>query len=160
MLEGFHATVMLVWSVILVALAGLLTGPEASWVWPVKHSHAVVRPFDAPDSPWGAGHRGIDLVASKGDRVIAPVSGTIHFSGRVVNRGIITIKTDEGHLVSIEPVVATITSGSVRAGEPIGTVGSGHCQGGCLHIGLRVGGEYRSPAAELGVLCRAVLVEH
>ena len=150
---------MPMWSVILIALAGLLSGPEATWIWPVKHSHTVVRAFDAPDSPWGPGHRGVDVAASEGDRVIAPVSGTIHFSGRVVNRGIITIKTNEGILVSIEPVVATVTGGRVRAGKPIGTVGSGHCTGGCLHIGLRVGGEYRSPAAELGVLTRAVLVE-
>lgn len=142
----------------MIALAGLLTGPDASWMWPVKHAPAVVRAFDAPDSPWGPGHRGIDLAASRGDRVIAPVSGTIHFSGRVVNRGIITIKTREGHLVSIEPVVATFTGRTVKAGDTLGTVGSGHCAGGCLHIGLRVGGDYRSPASELGVLTRAVLV--
>ncbi len=143
----------------MIALAGLLTGPDASWIWPVHHSHTVVRAFDAPDSPWGPGHRGIDVAASRGDTVIAPVSGTIHFSGRVVNRGIITIKTREGHLVSMEPVVATISGRTVRAGDPIGTVASGHCAGGCLHIGLRVDGAYRSPAAELGVLTRAVLVE-
>jgi murein DD-endopeptidase MepM/ murein hydrolase activator NlpD len=147
------------WSIIVIALAGLLAGPDASWVWPVKHSHAVVRPFDAPDSPWGPGHRGIDLAAALGDAVIAPVSGTIYFSGRVVNRGVITIKTEHGHLVSLEPVEATTTSGRVRAGMRIGTVGSGHCSRGCLHVGLRVHDEYRSPAAELGVLSRAVLVQ-
>ena len=147
------------WSIIVIALAGLLTGPDASWIWPVKHSPAVVRPFDAPDSPWGPGHRGLDLAASAGDPVIAPVSGTIYFSGRLVNRGVITIKTDQGYLVSMEPVDATKTSGRVEAGARIGTVGSGHCAQGCLHIGLRVHGEYRSPAAELGVLTRAVLVQ-
>jgi murein DD-endopeptidase MepM/ murein hydrolase activator NlpD len=146
------------WGVVVAVLSGLLTVSDASWSWPVAHAHAVVRAFDAPDSPWGPGHRGIDLAAKKGDLVLAPVSGTIHFSGRVVDRGIITIKTGNGDLVSIEPVEATVTSGSVKAGERIGRVGAGHCAGGCLHIGLRVQDEYRSPAQELGVLTRAVLI--
>ena len=146
------------WGVVVAVLTGLLTVSDASWSWPVAHAHAVVWAFDAPDSPWGPGHRGIDLAAKKGDLVFAPVSGTIHFSGRVVDRGIITIKTSEGNLVSIEPVDALVTSGSVKAGERIGKAGAGHCAGGCLHIGLRVKGEYRSPAHELRVLTRAVLI--
>jgi murein DD-endopeptidase MepM/ murein hydrolase activator NlpD len=146
------------WGTVVAMLAGLLTGSDAVWTWPVAHSHAVVRAFDAPDSAWGPGHRGLDLAAKKGDRVLAPVSGTIHFSGRGVNRGIITIKTARGDLVSVEPVEPTVTSGWVSAGDRIGAVASGHCDTGCLHIGLRVQGEYRSPAQELGVLTRAALI--
>ena len=136
---------------------GFLAAPEPVWVWPVSHGKQVVREFDAPNSPWGAGHRGIDLAARAGDDVIAPVSGVVYFSGSVVDRGVLTIKTGSGQLVTLEPVDAHVASGRVRAGQLVGTVSTGHCDGGCLHIGLRVDGEYRSPARELGISTRAVL---
>lgn len=136
---------------------GFLAAPEPVWVWPVSHEQQIVRQFDAPNSPWGAGHRGIDLAARTGDDVIAPVTGVVYFSGSVVDRGVLTIKTASGQLVTLEPVDAQVTSGRVRAGQTVGTVSSGHCTGGCLHIGLRVDGEYRSPARELGMSSRAVL---
>lgn len=145
----------------LIALALVVTGlfqpPDPVWRWPVDSAPLVVRDFVAPETPWGPGHRGIDVAARAGTRVIAPVSGTIHFSGDVAGRGVVTIRTPEGHLVSMEPVAISVDGKSVRAGRAIGHVAHGHCAGGCLHIGLRVEGEYRSPARELGILRRAIL---
>ena len=130
------------------------------WIWPVDATPAVVRDFDAPASEWGPGHRGLDLGARPGTTVRAPVSGSVSFSGRVVDRVVLTITTREGHKVTLEPVeLEEEPRKTVRAGERIGRVARGHCPGGCLHIGLRVGDEYRSPARELGIERRAVLVE-
>jgi murein DD-endopeptidase MepM/ murein hydrolase activator NlpD len=142
-----------------VLIASLVSPPPAVWTWPVATEKEVVRDFDAPDSEWGPGHRGLDLRASVGTVVVAPVSGRIHFTGDVVNRGVVTIRTASGWLVSMEPVRVDDEVGSrVRAGQRIGRVAPGHCPGGCLHIGLRVEGEYRSPARELGILRRARLL--
>jgi murein DD-endopeptidase MepM/ murein hydrolase activator NlpD len=150
--------IALVVALLATSATSLLEPPPATWTWPVNHTPSVVRDFDAPESPWGPGHRGLDLAASVGASVRAPVSGTISFSGEVATRGVITIRTHEGHLVSMEPVVGMVTEGRVRAGEKIGSLAAGHCAGGCLHMGLRVNGEYRSPARELGILRRAILV--
>ena len=153
-----HSSLMLARIALAVALS-LFAPPEATWEWPVRHPPQVVRDFDAPRSEWGPGHRGLDLRARAGTAVIAPVSGRVHFRGDVVDRGVITIRTASGALVSMEPVRVDDDLGSrVRAGQRIGTVASGHCSAGCLHIGLRVDGEYRYPARELGILRRAQLV--
>ena len=148
-----------IWTV--MALSGLLLAPPATWTWPVDHPHLVLRDFDAPLTEWGPGHRGLDLAASVGSAVRAPVTGRIWFADRVATRGVITIRTDQGHLVSMEPVITQVQRGQrVRAGQRVGTLASGHCPSGCLHIGLRVEGEYRSPALELGILRRSVLQSH
>jgi len=87
------------------------------------------------------------------------VSGSVSFSGRVVDRVVLTITTPEGHKVTLEPVeIEEEPPKTVRAGERIGRVARGHCPGGCLNIGLRVGDQYRAPARELGSERRAVLV--
>lgn len=146
-------------AIVAIALTTLFAPPEPVWQWPVDATPHVVRDFEAPHSEWGPGHRGLDVRAPVGTDVIAPVSGRVFFSGRVATRGVLTIETAAGHLVSMEPVmVVEQPPRRVRAGAVIGEVASGHCPGGCLHIGLRVEGEYRSPARELGILRRARLM--
>ena len=132
--------------------------PAASWVWPVSGPHTVLRDFEAPATPWGRGHRGLDLAAS--DTIVrAPVSGVVTFQGFVVDRGVLTITTEEGHKVSFEPVKSVLAVGTrVNAGDYIAQLQEGHCATLCVHIGLRVPVEYRSPRHELGVLQRAVLL--
>ena len=146
--------------IVLSLVASFLQPPAPTWMWPVDATPAVVRDFDAPASEWGPGHRGLDLAARPGTTVRAPVSGSVSFSGRVVDRVVITITTAEGHKVTVEPVELDQEPPSrIRAGERIGRVAPGHCARGCLHIGLRVDDQYRSPARELGIERRAVLVE-
>lgn len=140
-------------------LASLFAPPEAMWVWPVGGHHLIVRDFVAPETPWGPGHRGIDIDASASPTLRAPVSGRLRFVGDVVSRGVVTIETSEGYLVSMEPVTIDLPSGSrVNAGQVIGSVDSGHCRTRCLHLGLRIDGHYVSPARFLGVERRAVLL--
>jgi len=132
--------------------------PEPTWEWPTEGPREVLRDFRAPSTPWGPGHRGLDLLASS-ERLVAPVSGTISFSGMVAERGVITITTDTGALVSMEPVSSDLVAGSrVSKGEVIAMIEPGHCSERCVHIGLRVDGRYRSPRTELGIGLRSVLL--
>jgi murein DD-endopeptidase MepM/ murein hydrolase activator NlpD len=139
-------------------MAGLFDPPPAVWVWPVSGSPQVVRDFDAPESPWGAGHRGVDISAPS-SALRAPVSGRVHFRGDVAGRGVVTIRTSEGWLVSMEPVVMDPAIGSrVAAGQRLGTIAPGHCARRCVHVGLRIDGDYHSPLRFFGFERRAVLV--
>ena len=113
----------------------------------------VVRRFDPPEQRWLPGHRGVDLRASVGERVRAAGDGRVAFVGTLAGRGVITI--NHGDLrTTYEPVEALVRVGErVRAGQSIGTVGTGtgHCGSGrCLHLGLRRGREYLNPLLLLG----------
>lgn len=146
--------------VMLALLAGLLIppAPPPVWAWPTEGPQVILRDFQAPPTPWGAGHRGLDLHAT-GSTLRAPLSGVISFSGDVAGRGVLTITGPKGERVSLEPVATDLSPGDfVTKGEPIATLQGGHCAELCLHLGLRIGERYRSPRAELGVLQRAVLL--
>jgi murein DD-endopeptidase MepM/ murein hydrolase activator NlpD len=142
-------------------LAGFLLGPlpahaasdapldaDASLSSPVIPFRAV-HLFDRPDTPWGSGHRGIDIEASVGQEVLSPAEGVVTFSGTVVDRGVVSVRHGNGLVSSVEPVVPSVLEGqSVTAGEPLGTVSDvrGHCAPRtCLHWGVRQGGEYLNP---------------
>lgn len=98
-------------------------------------------------------------MAAQSSTLRAPVSGQLRFVGEVVNRGVITIETRDGYLVSMEPVSTELATGSsVSAGQVIGRVDTGHCQTRCLHVGLRSDGHYVSPLTLLGYERRAILL--
>lgn len=130
------------------------------WHWPVPPPISVVSPFRAPATPYGAGHRGIDLATRPGAPVVAPASGTVSFAGKVAGRGVVAIDHGSGVVSAIEPVDALVAgSTAVSAGDAIGVVASGgHCESACVHFGVRVDGEYVSPFLFLGGLPRAVLL--
>ena len=128
--------------------------------WPVGPPIALVEPFRAPPTPYSAGHRGIDLAAAHGGPVHAPADGVVSFAGPVAGRPVLSIDHGDGVVSSIEPVAASLAAGTpVTEGELIGTIGSGgHCDGSCVHFGVRVHGEYVSPMLFLGGVPRAVLL--
>ncbi len=132
----------------------------APWSWPVAFPRSIQRPFEAPATPYSSGHRGIDIAASVGTPVMAPATGTIYFSGRVVDRGVVTIAHEGGYLSSFEPVDSDLEEGQrVTAGQAIGAVDAGgHCNAACLHFGVRLDGEYLSPLMMIGEVPRAVLL--
>lgn len=137
---------------------------ESGWVWPVDGPRIVERPFVAPAQPWAAGHRGVDLGApTVGAEVRAARAGTVHFAGVVVDRPVITVRAGQ-LLVTVEPVAPLVAEGDrVEAGQVIGTLLPGHCASSpiappCVHLGVRLAGEYVSPLLYLGGLQRAVLL--
>ena len=144
------------------------TSPGASvrdpgWAWPVDGARIVDRPFVAPAEPWSPGHRGVDLSAPGAAAAVrAAMGGVVHFAGVVVDRPVITVR-DGQLLVTVEPVEPIVVEGQrVEAGEVIGTLLPGHCGGSgarvCVHLGVRLAGEYVSPLLYLGGLQRAVLL--
>ena len=69
------------------------------------------------------------------------------------------MRTADGFLISMEPVEALVSAGDqVSQGELIAVLHGGHCAQLCVHVGLRIDGEYRSARRELGVLQRSVLL--
>ena len=73
--------------------------------------------FLAPVSLYGPGHRGLDFVLEAEQRVLAPTSGLVTFSGPVVDRNIVTITSSGGYLLSFEQICSSLLPGdSVRTG--------------------------------------------
>lgn len=132
----------------------------ARYAAPVLGAADVVRPFDAPDTPWSAGHRGVDLAADVGVDVLAPASGTVTFAGTVVDRGVVTVLHDDGLRSSVEPVDPVVAAGDhVEGGAPIGVLQTGHCvERSCVHWGVRRGDTYLDPLALLRAAGPVVLL--
>jgi murein DD-endopeptidase MepM/ murein hydrolase activator NlpD len=134
-----------------VALGGTTTDPVG--VWPLQPPPEVVRGFDPPDSPYGAGHRGVDLLGTVGQPVLAALSGTVTYAGSLAGRGVVVV--DHGATrTTYEPVAASVAVGSrVAAGGQLGTLelpGS-HCfPRACLHWGWIEGETYLDPLRLVG----------
>lgn len=129
------------------------------WDWPISPPRLTAA-FEAPPTPYAAGHRGVDLAATPGQAVVAPTAGILSVAQVVVDRPVVTIKVGEHLLVSMEPVDASIPLGSaVAPGQPVGVIAAGgHCDGACVHLGVRVDGEYVSPLLFLAAVPPAVLL--
>jgi murein DD-endopeptidase MepM/ murein hydrolase activator NlpD len=144
------------WALLVVPTLPLAS--TAPWSWPVDPPRAVVRPYIAPLTPYSSGHRGVDIRAPAGT-AFAPAAGVVHFAGVVVDRPVLSIRHANGVISSYEPLESTLTIGdAVARGDPIGTVLPGHCVTVCLHVGVRVDGQYLSPMGYFGEIPRAVLL--
>lgn len=119
----------------------------SGWTRPVPGG--IARPFVAPRSRYGAGHRGVDLAAPPGAPVLAAGAGTVTFAGTVA--GTLHVVVDHG--AGIVTSLSFLASVAVRRGERVtrgqvlGTAGGSgpdHAPG-VLHLGLRVHGTYVDP---------------
>ena len=127
-------------------LVAALVGPSAAaaWTWPVGGS--VLRPYSLGADAYAAGqHRGVDVLGSDGEPVLAPATGVVSFSGTVPTHGrTVTIQTADGLAVSLTHLgqVAAARGDSVAEGTLIGVVGtSGEPEwpSPYVHLGIRVG---------------------
>lgn len=134
----------------LLLISPVLQAPADRWSWPVD-SRQVARGFDAPDAPWAAGHRGIDIRVQPDAVIVAPANGTVRFAGHVVDRGVLSLDHGDAVLSSFEPVIALVAEGdTVAAGQPIAVLDGQHTGCGiCLHFGVRIDGEYVDPLTML-----------
>lgn len=122
--------------------------PRATrWLPPIGYALNVTAPFRAPAHRYAAGHRGFDLVAAPSELVSAPAPGTVTFAGRVVDRDVVSVRVDDATVLSMEPVTSELSKGdTVARGELLGTVSrGGHCDGACVHLGVRVNNGYVNP---------------
>lgn len=129
-----------------LVLTALLAPSPARFAWPLPPPHPVVRAFTAPATPFGPGHRGVDLSAAAGTPVLAAGDGVVVYAGAVAARTLVSLEHRGGLRTTYEPVAPVVTAGrSVRRGEVLGHLQAGHCPSPCLHWGVRRGHEYLDP---------------
>jgi murein DD-endopeptidase MepM/ murein hydrolase activator NlpD len=124
-------------------------GPRSELGWPLPGNAVVTRPFEAPDQPYGPGHRGVDLAGYPGEPVLAAGAGVVAFAGLVAGVAVVSIDHPSGLRTTYEPVQPTVEVGlAVAAGQQVGVLAAGHpgCPAAaCLHWGVRRGAEYLDP---------------
>ncbi|ROS77125.1 murein hydrolase activator EnvC [Cellulomonas sp. PhB143] len=121
---------------------------DAVWVLPLPGPADVAAPADLPAHDWLPGHRGVDLRAAPGATVLSPADGVVTFAGPVAGRRVLVVTHDGGLRTSLEPVAALVDVGDrVRRGDAVGTLtdDAGHCDGPCVHWGVRRGERYLDP---------------
>jgi murein DD-endopeptidase MepM/ murein hydrolase activator NlpD len=139
---------MTLFTVLLSCMIALGTPTLDAWRWPLgPPAPRVVRGFSPPASPWGSGHRGVDLAARPGQTVYAAGPGRVSYAGDLAGRGVVAI--DHGFLrTTYLPVRPSVRVGrQVAFGTRIGVLEGGmvHCPVTCLHWGLRRGALYLDP---------------
>lgn len=144
---------------LLVSMAAVLAallpplGVDPVGVWPLEPQPSVVRRFDPPDTPYGPGHRGVDLLGAPGQTVRSALPGTVTWAGPLAGRGVVVV--DHGATrTTYEPVTATVPVGTpVAAGGQVGTLAlaGSHClPRACLHWGWIRGDTYLDPLLLVG----------
>ena len=121
-------------------------GCVAALAWPLRSVH-LVEAFDGPAQPWLSGHRGVDLAAAEGDALLAPADGTVSFAGTVAGKQVVSLRHD-GLTLTFEPAVTSRGVGArVSRGDAFAEVGerSDHCDGACVHWGVRRADDYLDP---------------
>ncbi|MFH7338770.1 murein hydrolase activator EnvC family protein [Streptomyces sp. KHY 26] len=128
--------------------------PAIGRFWPVGSRPPVLRGWQPPATPYGPGHRGVDLGAAAGAPVRTVSAGRVSFAGRVAGRGVVTVELAGTDLrTTYEPVSPSVRKGdAVGAGEVIGVVerAEAHCgTASCVHWGLLRGETYLNPLSLL-----------
>lgn len=123
-------------------------------VWPLRPQPEVVDGFDPPDTPYGRGHRGVDLAGRPGQTVRSALPGTVSWTGRLAGVGIVVV--DHGPTrTTYQPVRDPPPRGtSVAAGGRIGVLdlAGSHCfPRACLHWGWLRGEVYLDPLELVGL---------
>ena len=120
---------------------------SGTWIWPL--AGPVIRAFQAPSSPYGKGHRGIDIAAAVGTVVIAPTSGKVTFSGSIGTHLFLTLDHGANLFTTYSWISAPLVAKGdrVRAGQPVALSGNGHPGDTIpsLHFGVKVDGAYVDP---------------
>jgi murein DD-endopeptidase MepM/ murein hydrolase activator NlpD len=129
--------------------------PRAGYRWPLAPAPRVLRRFAVGPAPWSPGHRGVDLAATAGQRVLAAGPGVVTFAGRIAGVGAVSLAHAGGIRTTYQPVTAAVRVGEhVAAGQVLGKVSDwpGHCPGPCLHWGALHGSTYLDPLVLLGLV--------
>jgi len=144
-------------AVIVVTTAGVIPPLRAAaaepgeWSWPV--TGPVIRAFDAPESPYGSGHRGIDIATSTRSTIRSPSAGVVTFSGSVGGHLYVTIDHGNGWVSTYSWLSERLVSKgyTVAAGAAIARSGSGHpgSEVPHLHFGVKRDGDYVDPLSVL-----------
>ena len=105
---------------------GGVTARYPRWRWPIQPRPPVLRPFRAPVTTYGAGHRGLDLGADPGEPVRAVEAGVVTHAGVVAGRGTVTVTHADGLRSTYEPVGGEVSVGEqVHVGDGLGVLQPG-----------------------------------
>jgi|SRR5215510_4219030 len=125
-------------------------------LWPVRG--LVTSPFGVRPSPWDGEremHAGLDIAAQYGRPVAASASGEVVFAGRDSGYGGLVVIDHGGRMHTLYGHLSALyvrEGQHVRAGQPIGAVGSsGRSTGTHLHYEVRVNGSPVDPRRFLAV---------
>ena len=151
-------------TLVIAALTQPVKSPEI-WATPIPDFEKRHFPnYVLPASKWGAGHRGIDLLAKDQEQIKSPFSGTVHFHGKVVDRNVLTLKSSTGLLASFEPICSNLSAGDeVTKGDQIGHYCAGavnyeeHCEM-CIHFSVRSEHGYLNPLLFVSTIKPSVIV--
>ena len=138
---------------VFVAALALAPSAHAAWVWPVRGE--LISTYRNGDDPYAGGqHRGIDIAAPLGARVVAATGGEVRFAGVAGSSGLtVSVRTADGfdtsylHLSSL----AVRRGDGVDSGDVLGAVGTSGRRSAVqphLHFGVREAGTrhaYRNP---------------
>jgi hypothetical protein len=113
-------------AVLLVCACALPVSAARAWTWPVDGP--VLRPFSFDHAhPYAGGqHRGVDLGAPGGTRVLAPTEGIVSFAGTVPTGGkTVSIETPLGYTATLVHLgsIGVKRGAPVGEGSVVGTVG-------------------------------------
>jgi murein DD-endopeptidase MepM/ murein hydrolase activator NlpD len=120
---------------------------DGNWAWPVRGP--VIHGFEPPETPFGSGHRGIDVAVPVGTIVVAPEAGLVAFSGKVGGQLFVTLDHGGGLTSTYSWLSQTLVrkGDAVPRGAPIAHTGQGHAGASVphLHLGVRLDGSYLDP---------------
>lgn len=159
-LDRLALTLLLIASALLLNFLPQPQSASANEIWRVPIDQPkLVREFRQPNADWSAGHRGVDYLVSENQQVFASHSGVVSFTGRVVNRNLVSIRHENGFVTSYEPVCSPIRVNTrIGVNEVLGAICgdesyASHCLPRlCLHFSMRVENRYLSPLVMLGQL--------
>jgi Peptidase family M23/PGAP1-like protein len=124
---------------------------QALLIPPVDHT--IQRLFEAPQGPFGPGHRGIDYGVMPGVKVRAAAAGRVTFAGPVAGTLAVSIEHQGGlqTTYSMLSEVLVSTGQEVDQGRFIGVSGHSHPgEWAGLHFGVKLDGDYVDPLSFLG----------
>lgn len=156
----FTLTLLFIASALLLNFVPTSNSASATETWRVPvDSPTLAKEFRQPSSDWSSGHRGVDYLVQGKQSVFSAHAGLVTFTGRVVNRSVVSIRHGNGYTTSYEPVCSDLqTHSMVETGQVIGEVCAepqyqSHCGLRlCLHFSLRSPNGYLSPLAVIGGL--------
>jgi murein DD-endopeptidase MepM/ murein hydrolase activator NlpD len=136
---------------LVAASAGVAASPASpdagTYAWPVQGP--VLREFEPPSDPYGAGHRGIDIGSPFGTPMVAAQDGVVAFAGWVAGSLFLSIDHADGirSTYSWLSAVSVAEGDVVRRGQVVGATGHGHPDVDTphLHFGTRRGSTYLDP---------------
>ncbi|MGH8999271.1 MAG: murein hydrolase activator EnvC family protein [Acidimicrobiia bacterium] len=137
-----------------VFLAAVLAAAPALFPLSPPADGPVERAFEAPSSPYGPGHRGIDYATRPGTPVRAAADGLVVFAGPVAGSLHVVVSHGRSWLTSY----GYLAGAAVEAGQTVGRGDLVGVSGGkgeahrpdVVHFGLRRGARYVDPAPRMG----------